>query len=865
MPVILHNRLSLSNGFVIWAPRRTEFYTTSPQDSYAAEWLEQLSIHEHRHIMQFSKLNKGFSRVMGWIFGEQAYDIITAIFIPMWFMEGDAVCAETAHSNSGRGRLPGFEQKLRTQVLGKKIFSYDKAVFGSYRDFIPDRYILGYHIVAASREKYGYPLWDSALNEVAKYPFLIMPFSLGIIKTAGKGKQGLYREVLENLKSRWEKQSGESIYSPSAIYPVKPNCTYTNYIKPYYVNDSVVICQKSGLDDIERFILVNKNTGREERVFTPGMKTDDNMSYSNKFLVWAENQPDKRWDNNSYSCIRTYDMITGLYDSPGAKTRYYAPAISRRADKIAVVEVTPDLKYYLVIMDVRSRSTVSRTATPGNCFIMTPGWSDEDSLIVFVALTEKGKCLMAMNTYDYSYEQLFPAIFTEISKPSVSGKYVFFTGAWTGTDEIYTFDLVQKQTYRLTSSRYGSDFPQPSSDGNKLIYSQYTPDGFRIAEIELKDALWEPLRQVSDHSIKLYEHITQEESLNPHTTPDTSVFVIKKFSKGANLFHFHSWGPISINVDNSSVNPGLTIGSQDLLSTCFITGGYEYNLNELTGKYFANFTYKGFYPIIDFYADYGKRADTYTATDNSKKRYTWNEINLRAGISLPLNLTKSKYYEGLVPSFRFTSFDIIHDRLTPVNYAKGWFYSFDYRIYFYHYIKRSVRQLMPRFGQILEVNYRHSPFGPNNIGNIRALELTAYFPGIMKSHGIKVYSAIQQKNREVYSYSDLISYPRGYKEISFDKAFSLKAEYHLPLLYPDLSIPCFIYLKRITMTGFFDYSCGVKDYDRIVYSSAGAELLTEMHVFRFIAPLNLGVRATYMMETRNFRYEFLFSFDFSSF
>lgn len=865
MPVILHNRVAVSNGFVIWAPRRTEFYTTPPQDSYAGEWLGQLAIHEYRHIVQFSKLNKGFTRVIGWILGEQAYDIVTAVFIPMWFMEGDAVCSETAHSKSGRGRLPVFEMKLRTQVLGKKIYSYDKAVFGSYRDYIPDRYILGYHLVAGSREKYGYQLWDKTLDYVARYPFMIMPFSMGIRKSAGKGKEGLYREVLKDLKSGWITQSGQQSFTSGYIYPVKNRPSYTNYTKPYYVNDSVVICQKSGMDDIERFILISRASGKEEKVFTPGMKTDDNLSYSNRLLVWAEIQPDKRWENNSYSDIRLFDLLTGQYDEITHKAKYFAPALSLRRDRIAAVEVTTGLKYNLILLDVATKNTIARIPTPANCFIMTPAWSDEDSMVVFIALCDSGKCLMAMNTYDYSFKKLTSGSFTEISKPVVSGNFIFFTGAWSGIDNIYALDLVQNKIFRITSSRYGCDFPGVSPDGSKLIFSEYTPDGYRIAEISIKDTLWEPLQQVSDQSIKLHQHISGEEAMNPAHSPDTSVFVLKKYSKGQHLFRFHSWGPVSINVDNTSVNPGLTVVSQDLLSTCFITGGYEYNVNERTGKYFTKITYKGFYPVIDFYADYGKRADSYTASDNSKKRYTWDELNLRANISQPLNLTRSKYYQGLLPSFQFTAFNIIHDKNTPLNYVKGWFYSFDYRLFFYHYIKQSVRQLMPRFGQILQVNFRHSPFGSNDIGNIRSLELTTYFPGILKSHGIRVYSAIQQKNRDVYRYSDLILYPRGYKEISYDKAFSVRTEYRLPLLYPDLSIPCFIYLKRITLAGFFDYSCGAKDGNKLIYRSAGAELLAELHVFRFIAPLNLGIRTTYMMETGNFRYEFLFSFDFSSY
>jgi hypothetical protein len=105
-------------------------------------------------------LNKGFTRGLSWLFGEQATAIVSGLFVPMWFMEGDAVCTETAISHSGRGRIPSFEMEIRSQMLQKGMFSYDKAVFGSYRDFIPDQYVLGYQIVANTRRRFGSAIVD---------------------------------------------------------------------------------------------------------------------------------------------------------------------------------------------------------------------------------------------------------------------------------------------------------------------------------------------------------------------------------------------------------------------------------------------------------------------------------------------------------------------------------------------------------------------------------------------------------------------------------------------------------------------------------------------------------------------------------
>ena len=59
IPIILHTQSVISNAYTIWAPKRMEFFTIPPQDSYGQEWLQQLAIHEFRHVIQINKIKKG--------------------------------------------------------------------------------------------------------------------------------------------------------------------------------------------------------------------------------------------------------------------------------------------------------------------------------------------------------------------------------------------------------------------------------------------------------------------------------------------------------------------------------------------------------------------------------------------------------------------------------------------------------------------------------------------------------------------------------------------------------------------------------------------------------------------------------------
>ena len=100
--LILHTETSVSNGMVVWAPKRMEWYTTPPQENYAQDWFEQLAIHETRHFVQVDKLNQGLTKILSILLGEQGTAAVLGLYIPPWFLEGDAVCTETLLSKSGR-------------------------------------------------------------------------------------------------------------------------------------------------------------------------------------------------------------------------------------------------------------------------------------------------------------------------------------------------------------------------------------------------------------------------------------------------------------------------------------------------------------------------------------------------------------------------------------------------------------------------------------------------------------------------------------------------------------------------------------------------------------------------------------------
>ena len=375
IPVILHTQSAISNGLTVWAPKRIELYPCPPQQTYAEEWLEQLAIHEYRHAVQISSINKGFSKAMGYVFGEQITGGILGLFVPSWFLEGDATVAETALSNTGRGRSALFESTLRAQVVEKGIYSYDKVTLGSYKTFTPDAYQLGYFLVGQVRNKYGIQAWDEAINRVAKYPFMVVPFNSGIRKTTGKWKTQIYKEALMELDSAWKRQLHATNH-PAYHHITKRNPkNYTEYSHPIMINDTTILADKSSMDDITRFVLIDRKTGHEKKLLTPGYHVGGTTSVGGNYLAWSELEPDHRWQNRDYAEIRIYNFLTGKQEELTSQSRYFAPIISHDGSRCAAVNITENNQCNIDILEVPSGRLLKQFPIPDFGQAITPNWS----------------------------------------------------------------------------------------------------------------------------------------------------------------------------------------------------------------------------------------------------------------------------------------------------------------------------------------------------------------------------------------------------------------------------------------------------------------------------------------------------------
>jgi len=879
--VILHTRTVISNGLVSWAPSRMELFTTPPQDIYAQDWMEQLAIHEFRHVVQMDKIESELPNLLKLILGEQAAAAVVGVYLPLWLMEGDAVVAETGLSNAGRGRLPSFEMELKAQTLEKGVYSYDKSYLGSYKDYIPDYYQLGYQIVAGARKNYGADMWGKVLHSIARNPFGITSFSSGLKKVSGKNQSSLYSEIFNDLKEKWEEDDNLLVKNKYERI-TKENRNYTSYSYPYYVNDTTFFAVKNSINDIQRFVLINAK-GREKTIFSPGYISEESVNVADNRVFWIERKPDPRWANQEFSLLRIYNLRSGKLFEKRFKDKIYAPSLSFDRQYLSFVRVDDKNDFFILIVSPDNGKIIKEVPTPQNLLFIAPTWAEKDNILYSVVLGSKGKSLVKFDPFSNKMSLLLPFSHNDLNRPVQKDKYLYFNSSQSGIDNVYALNLIENKTYQVTSSRFGTQDPQLSPDGKKMVYSDYSSNGFNIVQIPLEREIMRESDPSVTYENPLAKKIAQQEmKIIPQVT-DSFHYSSKKYSKVGHLFNFHSWAPFRIDTENEEVRPGVSLLSQNLLSTAVTQLGYDYSSVNKTGKWFVKFDYSGLYPVLGFSLDYGNEKSHYykitqyrnqfgqiTRIDTTSIGFNYQELNINGNIKIPLDLTHGKYLRFVQPEFQigYTNYKLAPN--APSSLLHGNFIPFTYRLYANNYLALGTRDLQPTFGQAIDIIYRNTPFGDFQYGSIFSSEGTIYLPGFSNHHGIRVYGGYQVKNSAKQSFSDLIEYPRGYQNIINDNLLTLRSDYVLPLFYPDWSLGELSYIKRISLRMFYDHGRAevpLNNGSRFLYSfnSTGAELMINCHFFRFIIPSTIGVRGSYLLENRNKIFEFVYSMNFNGF
>lgn len=872
IPVIFHNRIVQANGFVVWAPRRMELNTLPPQDIYSQDWLEQLGLHEYRHVAQIDKLNQGITRLFSYVGGQQVPGMVMGM-VPRWFLEGDAVHSETSFSASGRGRLPSFEMELRALDLSRgKIYFYDKMLNGSFRNYVPDYYQYGYKMVSYVRYREGNKPWEEVLRYTGRHPFMVIPFTLALKKYTGMNKAGLQEKAFSLYDSIWKAQDRQISPTPFTTLNRRKGKVYTDYRYPVYLDDNHVAVLKSGMGQTQELVLIDRG-GKEKKITYTGMMDPVRLSSGGGRLVWAEIEPDPRWDNQSFSVIRRYDFGRGKITRLTRKSKYFAPSIDPEGRRIVAVKVSRQGASSLAILDASTGKELQVTDAPPGGFLIQPCWLDSVTIATIV-LQQNHKSIQVLSLVSGKYTLLWNASGYEVSDLSASGHSVYFRASCSGIDNIYRYSVLSGQVWQITSSRFGAYNPSWSPDGREMVYSEYTANGFDVVAAN-PDTAFNALAAVKNIYNPVYEKVSAlEKGEDLFTDIPQEVYPVKPYNKVLHLFNFHSWAPFyydynALNVNDPMIYPGVSLLSQNLLGTAYTQLGYQY----FKGLHYlhADFTYKGVYPVFEFSMDYGGYPTVYRNGSTDSVLLHPNRTSMRWLTYLPLLYPMRSCYFEVYP---FVSVEYANDLLysqETFSFTSGKTYV-NPGLILYHFRRQSARDIAPKFAQYLKIMTLSAPFNRDLFGSVVSGTGTLYFPGILPHHSISITAGYERQHFARYFFQTKVSLPMGSNELlAAEEVKTIQLAYRFPFLYPDLHISCLAYIKRLRAGLFYGWAEAwngrlITDSHQLhsgSISSMGAELLGDFHLARSLFPFVGGFRysVTHDFSVQHSQYELVFYAD----
>jgi hypothetical protein len=886
LKIILYNQNTISNGYVSLAPKRMELITTPPQKSYAQDWMEQLALHEYRHVIQLNSLNQGITKTFHYALGEIAPGAISA-FLPLWFLEGDAVVAETSLSSTGRGREPDFMKEIKAIEIQKEHrLTYDQAYLGTYQGLSPDHYRYGYQMVAYAYSNYGKKVFNNTLNTVARKPFLVAPFYFGLKNNTSLSKVQLYDSTFNYLSRKWKNEQIEKATTISGHdITTTYKSEYVNYLFPFLGKNGEIVALRTSIDDVSRFVSLKDN--KESNICLVGSFNGDQVAYSEKYIAWEELNNDIRWEQKNSRVIRIYDRYAKTSFVLKKNTRHFSPSFNTNGTKLAVIRNDLSNRFFLEIYSLKNKN-LEQCIEPTKKLELSYNTWINDTLLAVVAIGTKGKSIYLVSLNTHTWTETFGPTSYNITHLNYANNKLAFTYTLDGSQNIYTLDLKSpgSRPEQITNVPVAADYGYFGE--NQLVFADYGYKGFKVKVLNINN-----LEYTTYDSIKPFRYDIADNLnvMTGYSEPDTTYihqpFKTSKYSRVLHALNIHSWlipfyFDVLNNTDISSLIDlqkdtywGFNLFSQNILSTVTSSFGYYYKNGYHHIRPTVYFT--GLYPKISLEMDLGGSPIILRESDTLERRPADNQKNREISINFdfPFDWSTSRYYmlfnAGISLAYNniYIASSNKSSNYTLVDSVNGTFFyrglmRLDYNANYFVSSLMSAKDIYPKWGLNVYVSalksYKSIPY--HNLWESNLFIGTVYLPGFLRHHSAKIRFSTENGLADRVNDANL---PRGFQLLGFNYARKTKKysfDYTLPLFYPDISVGPLAYFKRVQSTVFIDYMQyqAINNLSDAVSSgnlySYGAEIGVETHFLRFFAPFTPVFRYSYMPQKNSFQLSF---------
>lgn len=840
--ILLQNQTTIPNAYVRMAPVMSELYLTAAQDNFSTgslRWDDNLVIHENRHIQQFSNFNKGIAPLFSFFLGQEGQLFANGIFIPNYFFEGDATWQETLVSKQGRGRMPSFYNGFKSLWEENKRYSWMKIRNGSFKDFIPDHYPLGYMMVAYGNATYGDNFWNKITHEALQ----LKGFKKGIKRYSGKHFISFYKDAMNYFKN--QSIIADKNNTPLTYLTATKKNNVVDYRFPFFIgNDSMIVSKQSYKEPSAFYILAN---GSEKKIRVKDLTLDESYSYRNGNIVYAAYQSDPRRGNRDYSLIKRLNIYTGQQKQLSFKSKLFSPDINEAGTEILAVCTFPGGINNLMRLDANDGKLIYSLPNPANYFFTQTRYINSGTAVSAVRHPDGKMALVKVNLANGATEALTPFTYNVMGYPFIKGDTIYFTLMNNHADKVFALIMENKKIYRVTQNTNGIYQPVVNERGEMLV-SAFTAGGYRLAKINNSPANWQEVSE-TDFSFTpdLYTPAALQKSSATNllnTIPEIKNKVTD-YKKTFRLFNFHSWRPVAEDPEF-----GYSFFSNDVLSNFNNSLSYTYNRSDKSHTVGFTGSYAGWFPVLSMYAEHSFNRSVDTAIGKSVQ---FNSAKLQGTISLPLSFVggRNSQFINMGAGYNIEPFfysgigkNVLKNK--TIHYA-NMFFSVTNQ-------SRLARQnIFPHWAQTLSISYRDA-FTFRNSHKLVA-NSSFYFPGFFTNQSLVINASWQQRDSLPDLFSKTFAYSRGYEALSTRQMYKLGVNYHLPLLYPDWGFANLLFIQRVRSNVFYDYTNARARVNGILTDiknrSTGGELYFDTKVWNAL-PVTLGLRFSHLLDTDRF-------------
>ena len=729
MPVIFHAYSATSNGMVSWAPRRMELFTNADlYDPESTPWMTQLTVHEGRHVaqMQFPRRNWLFGS-LEYLLGDLSTGAATTIYPGQALMEGDAVAAETALTNSGRGRTSDFLEYYHVALSDSLYRDFWQWRYGSQKRYTPDYYRAGYVLVAGMRTAFNDTLFTRRYFDNVNARFL--PFFV-LYRTVEQGSwmrfDRAFKTIQDSFRAEWAAADSARAPFVEGQDMVQKGRLYDTYIS-LTPTDKGFYAIHGALDKATE--LVRIDSAGEVRSVVPFSSQTSRLTYDRfyKKLIWSEHRGSAMLELKSYSMLR-YMNEDGTIRDFKVKGRFFNPSANDIGPSFAAVQQFEDGHSSIKVFSSSIGTVLEEFRAPAGLQPVEIAWID--GKIYASAITEEG-----FSIYDVDgWRPLFAPAHSKINRLFGRDGLIWFSSDRSGVPELHSVDPASGEMLQRTSLRFGGKEFAFGPDSS-LWYSAPTAEAKIVRRLEPGKLLAKP---VTFNAIQIVsaEKLSAQEGAGsiPYEGPISEG---KRYSKLFQPVRFHSWMPVYVEYNpveklsgEEVINTGTlgaTVLFQNELGTSWGSAGVSLvdSLGFRTGVH-AQFVSNGLGPTFELRADYYEEASP----------LPWI-LNLVAGVSFPINLSKGGWRSGIIPSYK-AELSYWGQLINPGIFRKASLTAYTMR-------PVAPSGIFPKWGIGVETGMRSTsdPYW----GTSRAFygKGFAYLPGLMSTHGIKLSGEFVRK------------------------------------------------------------------------------------------------------------------------